>query len=207
MKAIIDCRFKYHATCVLRHCFVGILSILFITFSYSQGTYKLSAGLHSSDISAIKDISNQWSLDNKNLNYHATIGYVQTVSLVFLDANVGIDVDRYEIDNITFNQVKLIAPVQVGVKILMFDLKTGIIGRYTVNEDPVLQQVRDIDRISLQYLNGIGIRFKKLGLALDYSSSSPVLVGKFFDDKLKVDNQISDRLFLTLSIKFGSDSE
>jgi len=207
MKAIINRKFKYHATCVLRHGFVGLISILTITIGYSQGTYKLSAGLHSSDISAIKDISDEWSLDNKNLNYHATIGYVQSVSLLFLDANIGVDVDRYEIDDNTFNQVKLIAPVQVGVKILMFDVKTGIIGRYTLNEDPILNQVRDIDRISLQYLNGIGIRFKNLGLALDYSSSSPFLVGKLFDDKLNVDNQISDRLFLTLSIKFGSDSE
>ena len=207
MISLINQWVKYHATCVLRHGFAGLLSLVFITLGYSQGSYKLSAGLHSSDISAIKDISEEWSFNNTNLNYHATVGYVQNISLLLLDANVGVDVDRYKINDKTFNQVKLIAPLQVGVKILMFDVKTGIIGRYTLNEDPVLQQIKDIDRISIQYLNGIGVRLGKFGLAFDYASSSPILVDKLFDYKLQVDNQIRDRFFLTLSVKFGNDSE
>lgn len=183
---------------------ISLICCLCIIQGHSQGHYQLSLGLHSTDFSDIKGISEDWSLDNKSLNYHATIGYVVDIPLIFVETNIGLDIDRYQINQVDFNQYKLIAPLQAGIKLGFIEMKTGIMGRYIINKDDKLNDIIDSPRISLQYFNGLGVRFGNIGITLNYASSSPYIFNTIFNREINVDNNLEDRIFLTAKFCFGS---
>lgn len=184
-------------------CLLLLSCCICISTVHSQTSYKLAVGLHSSDIPSLKGISEGAAFDNKLVNYHATLGYVFDLSLLFAEASVGVDVDRYRLDQQDLSSVRLIAPVQVGIKLLMFDIHTGLMARYTLTTDEFLETYEDITGLSLQYRSGIGFRFKNIGLTLDYASAKPHVINSIFDQEINADTSIRDRVFLSAFVKFG----
>lgn len=170
------------------------------TTVFCQGAYKIGIGVHTSDY---KELSTEdISLDNKAINYHATVSYRLEVPLLFAEAGIGLDLDRYEIEERSIEEYKLIFPIMAGVKIFMFDLKTGVMARMNANKNSPINQLTEIDRITFQYLTGVNVRFEKISIGLDYLSSESFLVEKVINRELTIDNQIRNRVFMTLYYKF-----
>jgi len=177
-----------------------VLFIFQLPSAIGQGAYKIGVGLHTSDYNL--NNSDELSLANKVINYHATLGYRLEIPLIFAEAAIGLDVDRYELDRRNVEEFKVILPITAGLKLFMFDIKTGVMGRVALNKNAIKDQVTERKMLTFQYLTGVNVRFEKISIGLDYLSSQSYLMEKVLKKELTIDNQIRNRIFLTLYYKF-----
>ncbi len=199
MKSNNDSYCKYLTTLgkqLVFSCFV--LFIFQSQTTFGQGAIKFGIGIHTADFKDLE--TDEFTLQNKAINYHATLGYRIDLPLVFAEAGLGLDVDRYQIENNDIEEFKVILPLMGGIKIFMFDLKGGVMGRLRFNSDSTIDQFTDLHQFTFQYLTGVNVRLDHFSIGIDYLSSSSRLIEKVISSDI-IDNSVSNRVFLTLYYK------
>ena len=201
MKTINRSHHKYLTTLGKHLLFCSFVLFFFQPQSaYSQGAYKIGIGIHTSDYKEIN--SSTLNIANKNINYHGTVSYRLDLPLLFAEAGLGLDVDRYQVDSRSIQEYKVIMPITAGVKLFMFDIKTGVMGRLNLNKHSIINQMASIDQLTFQYLTGVNVRFERLSIGIDYLSSHSLIVEKIIKTELTIDNSVRNRLFATVYYKF-----
>ena len=180
--------------------FIGIQA--FQTDLSAQIDFKIGAGIHSSEWSDTMLDLQEFDINSEGLDYHLTGTIKLNAWKLFAETGLQFNVDTYKLAEINATRVACLLPLQVGIHILKFDFKTGLVGSFAfANSSNVLQQVTE-NTLPLQYMHGIGISLDRVYLELNYSTSSPYLLDKVIKRDLSIDNSIADRLFLTAGLSF-----